>query len=171
MMCIGYLCTSENIAGAMATAVRLAVKCFIMMKKTALFLALAAHVAALFAQGAVQPFKGTFRNAEYDVYLKIDLHGAGIVVPGHDIFGELPGYLGKSRYSFYWLITSAEVVDSGKAAVVLINDYGSEDLKATLVVTGDSSIVLTQGEGSTIKVPENGKWQKLPKRIELVREK
>ena len=51
----------------------------------------------------------------------------------------------------------------------LINDYGSEDLKASLTRKNDSIYVLKQLEGNTIKVPNKGKWQKLPKTLEFKR--
>jgi hypothetical protein len=51
----------------------------------------------------------------------------------------------------------------------MINDYGSEDLEATLICQNDSTYVLRQGKGSTIKVPNDGKWQRLPQTITLKR--
>ena len=70
--------------------------------------------------------------------------------------------------SFCWVITSVEV--SGPIAhLSMINDYGSEDLTATLTAASDSLFVLKQVDGSSLKVPKNGKWQKLPKTLELKR--
>jgi hypothetical protein len=51
----------------------------------------------------------------------------------------------------------------------MINDYGSEDLTASLTIKDDSIYVLRQEDGSTLKVPKNGKWQKLPKTLEFKR--
>ena len=107
-------------------------------------------------------FKGYFFNGEYNVYLKIDLHGDGIIVPDHDLFGPLPGYLGKMNNSFFWLITSKNIKNKKFANIELINDYGSEDLSASLSLKNDSTLVLKQLKGSEIKVPNKGKWQKLP---------
>ena len=107
-------------------------------------------------------FKGYFFNSEYNVYLKIDLHGDGIIVPDHDLFGLLPGYLGKMNNSFFWLITSKNIKNKNFANIELINDYGSEDLSASLSLKNDSTLVLKQLKGSEIKVPNKGKWQKLP---------
>ncbi len=107
-------------------------------------------------------FKGYFFNSEYNVYLKIDLHGDGIIVPDHDLFGPLPGYLGKMNNSFFWLITSKNIKNKKFANIELINDYGSEDLSASLSLKNDSTLVLKQLKGSEIKVPNKGKWQKLP---------
>ena len=83
------------------------------------------------------------------------------------VFEQLPGYLAKRRNSFFWLVTAGKVVGEDEAELELINDYGSEDLKATLKMVDDSTFVLTQEGGSTLKVPNKGKWQKLPKKLEF----
>ena len=59
--------------------------------------------------------------------------------------------------------------DENTAELSLTNDYGSEDLTASLVRQNDSVYVLRQLQGSTLKVPKNGRWQKIPKVIELKR--
>jgi hypothetical protein len=82
----------------------------------------------------------------------------------------LPGYLGKLHNSFCWVITSCDIKSEKRAELQLINDFGSEDLNATLTRENDSIYVLKQGAGSTIKVPNNGKWQKLPKTLEFKRD-
>ena len=89
-------------------------------------------------------------------------------IPEHELLGPLPGYLAKQRNGFYWLINSAEV-KGNKANVEFVNDYGSEDLSATLRMPNDSTLVLEQGRGSSIKVPKNGKWFKLPSKITFKR--
>lgn len=119
------------------------------------------------AQDDATPFKGNISNDEYKVYINFDFHGDGINVPAHEVFGPLPGYLAKQRNSFYWLITSAKIVGKHKAEIEMINDYGSEDLKATLTMKDDSTFVLTQEDGNPLKVPNDGKWQKLPKKLEF----
>ncbi len=122
-----------------------------------------------FAQKNNEPFRAYLINNEYSVFLKIDLYRENITVPGQDLYGELPGYLSKQHNSFCWLITSAEV-DGKTATLQMINDYGSEDLTATLTAENDSIYVLKQIDGSTLKVPNNGKWQKLPKSITFRRQ-
>ena len=122
----------------------------------------------LSAQQESKPFKGYFWNEEYKVYLKINLHDSDISVPSHELFGTLPGYLGKQYNNFFWLITDSKV-NKQKATISLINDFGSEDLKATLSLKGDSIIIFKQGNGSTLKVPYKGKWQKLPSQLEFKR--
>ena len=53
-------------------------------------------------------------------------------------------------------------IEGRKAELEMVNDTGSDDLRATLEQKDDSTYVLRQGNGSTIKVPNNNKWQKLP---------
>ena len=125
----------------------------------------------VFAQNPTKPFKGRFDNDEYKVYLVLNLHDQNVKVPGQDLYGELPGYLGKRSNSFCWLITGAKVKSNSKANIELINEYGSEDLEATLTLQGDSLLTLKQGEGSDIKVPNKGKWQKLPSTLIFKRKK
>ena len=122
----------------------------------------------LSAQNVREPFRAYLFNNEYEVFLRIDLYKQNITVPGQDLYGELPGYLSKQHNSFCWLITSAEV-NGKKATLQMINDYGSEDLTASLTQKNDSIYILQQEEGSTLKVPKNGKWQKLPNTLEFKR--
>jgi hypothetical protein len=114
-------------------------------------------------------FQAYLYNKEFEVYLRINFYEQNIIVPGQELYGELPGYLGKERNSFCWVITSAKVIDEQKAEIALINDYGSEDLTASLTRQNDSTYVLRQLDGSTLKVPKNSRWQKLPKLLELKR--
>ena len=119
---------------------------------------------------AQKPFHAYLVNNEYEVYLRINFYDQDISVPGQELYGKLPGFLGKKHNSFCWIITDASI--KGKTATLaMTNDYGSEDLTATLTQKNDSVFILKQGEGSTLKVPKNGKWQKLPKVLELKRQK
>ena len=138
------------------------------MKKILVTIILAFTLIPTFAQQGKEPFCAYLFNKEYSVYLRINLYDEDITVPGQDLYGKLPGYLSKQHNSFCWLITSAEV-EGNKATLQMINDYGSEDLTATLTAENDSVFVLKQIDGNTLKVPNNGKWQKLPKTLELKR--
>lgn len=120
------------------------------------------------AQSNNTPFRAYLFNNEYDVFLSINFYEQDITLPGQDLFGQVPGYLGKKNNSFAWLITSAKI-NGDKAKLQLINDYGSEDLTATLTRKNDSIYVLKQESGSTLKVPNKGKWLKLPKTLEFKR--
>ena len=121
------------------------------------------------AQNQGDSFRAYLFNNTYNVYLRINFYDQDVTVPGQELYGKLPGYLGKLHNSFCWVITSCEVKDEKKADLQLINDFGSEDLNATLTRENDSIYILKQGAGSTIKVPSNGKWQKLPKTLEFKR--
>ena len=120
------------------------------------------------AQSNNGPFRAYIYNNEFDVYLRINFYEQNITVPGQDLYGQVPGYLGKKNNSFAWIITSA-TIKGDKAHLAIINDYGSEDLTATLTRKNDSIYVLKQIDGSTLKVPNKGKWQKLPKTLEFKR--
>lgn len=124
---------------------------------------------ASWAQEKGNSFRAYLYNNTYNVYLRINFYDQDITIPGQELYGQLPGYLGKQRNSFCWVITSCDVKNEKKAELQLINDFGSEDLKATLTRENDSLYILKQESGNTIKVPNNGKWQKLPKHIEFIR--
>ena len=139
------------------------------MKKTLLTLAFGLFSSCLLAQNEEKVFRAYLFNKEYDVYLRIDFYNESISVPGNELYGKLHGYLGKNNNSFCWPITAAKLKDEHTAELSLINDYGSEDLTATLTQQNDSTYILKQEKGSTLKVPKNGKWQKLPKTLPFKR--
>ena len=139
------------------------------MKKTLLTLAFGLLSSCLLAQNEEKVFRAYLFNKEYDVYLRIDFYNESISVPGNELYGKLHGYLGKNNNSFCWPITAAKLKDEHTAELSLINDYGSEDLIATLTQQNDSTYILKQERGSTLKVPKNGKWQKLPKTLPFKR--
>ena len=112
------------------------------------------------AQKQGDSFRAYLFNNTYNVYLRINFYDQDVTVPGQELYGKLPGYLGKLHNSFCWVITSCEVKNEKTAELQLINDFGSEDLTATLTRENDSIYGLEQGAGSTIKVPNNGKWPK-----------
>ena len=142
------------------------------MRKTSLIIiALWLTISAFAEQKDSTTFRAYLYNNEYDVYLRINLYDEDIKVPGQELYGTLPGYLGKKNNSFCWVVTSAKIKDRKTATLDLINDYGSEDLTATLTQKNDSIYILKQESGSTLKVPKNGKWQKIPKTLELKRRK
>lgn len=140
-----------------------------MMKKIfATFLLMLLLLPAV-AQESKKPFRAYLFNKEYGVFLKIDLCDESITIPGQDFYGSLPGYMGKKVNNFIWLITSAEVKEK-KAKLTMINEFGSEDLIASLVRENDSLYVFRQEEGSQLKLSQNGKWQKMPKKMEFIRQ-
>ena len=122
------------------------------------------------AQNECDPFRAYLINIDYDLFLRIDFCEESISVPGQELYGNLPGYLGRKHNSFCWVITSA-VIKEKKAHLTMINDFGSEDFTATLTLQNDSVYIFQHVEGSTFKMPMNGKWQKMPKKIEFKRKK
>ena len=81
----------------------------------------------------------------------------------------MPGYFGDKRDSRKWLITDADV-NGNIAHLSIINDYGSEDLTADLVVLPDGTFELQQKDGSNIKIARNRKWVKIPKKLKFIKE-
>lgn len=140
--------------------------------KHLLFSALMAFVSStIHAQENDNAFRAYLYNNEYNVFLNINFYEQNITVPGQELYGQLPGYLGKQNNTFCWVITSAKLKDDNTAEIMLINDYGSEDLTARLTRQNDSIYTFRQLDGSALKVPKNGRWQKLPKTFELKRSK
>ena len=139
------------------------------MRKFLLILILGTAVLAGYAQKDSTAFRAYLYNNEYEIYLRINFYDQDITIPGQELYGDLPGYLGKKNNSFCWVITSCKIQSEKKATLQMINDFGSEDLTATLTRKNDSIYILRQGDGNPIKVPSKGKWQKLPKTIELKR--
>jgi hypothetical protein len=117
---------------------------------------------------ANRPFHGNLYNAEYAVALHINFYEQDIVIPGQELFGQMAGYMVKDGTSYCWLIVSVKA-DDNRARLQISNDYGSEDLEAELTVEGDTLYTLKQLNGSTLKVPNKGKWQKLPRLMQFRR--
>jgi hypothetical protein len=115
-----------------------------------------------------RPFHANLYNAEYEVSLHINFYEQDIIIPGQELFGEMAGYLVKDGTTYCWLIVSAKA-DDRRARLQISNDYGSEDLEAELTVEGDTLYTLKQSNGSTLKVPNKGKWQKLPRQMQFVK--
>ena len=118
-----------------------------------------------------RPFIGTFNNNEYNIYLKLNLYDKNIIVPQQEIFGEVEGFIGNYKDSRKWLITGSKINKDNSATISIINDYGSEDLTALLTLTNDTTIMLTQKDGSTMKIARNRKWQKLPSKLSFIKKK
>lgn len=117
-------------------------------------------------------FKCMLTNSDYDVFMQLNLYEENIKIPGQEILGETYGYLKKTTDSRVWVITDVEIAEDGKSAnIEMINDYGSEDLTATITLQEDSTYILKQVTGSTIKVAGKGKWIKLPKTLTFQKNK
>ena len=139
------------------------------MKKFITLLLFCSANFTLWAQNECEAFRAYLFNKEYGAFLKLDFCDESITIPGQDFYGSLPGYIGKKANNFIWLITSAEVKGK-KATLTMINEFGSEDLIATLTQENDSLYVFRQESGSQLKLSLNGKWQKMPKKMEFIRQ-
>ena len=140
------------------------------MKSTILSILLSLMCSSAYSQSDA-PFKAYIYNKEYKVYMRINLYDNDIKIPGQEIFGEIGGFLRSDDDSRCWIITSAEMNEKKHTAnLEIINDYGSEDLTATLSYNPkDSVYTLKQNAGSTIKIARNRKWVKLPSTMQFKR--
>ncbi|MBQ9231064.1 MAG: hypothetical protein IJ190_07750 [Prevotella sp.] len=136
-----------------------------MMKRFGLLTLIALMAISSHAQKDYKPFEAYLYNDEYEVFLRINFYDKNIKIAGQELYGELPGYLGRKGHSFCWVMVEAEIKNEKKASMTMINDFGSEDLEASLTRKNDSVYIFKQEEGSTVKIPKNGKWQKLPKTL------
>lgn len=128
------------------------------------------HCLGVLAQDDV--FKTKIYNKEHDLVMDINLYEEKVRIPGQEVLGLVYGYLKKTTDSRVWIVMGVEISDDGRSArIEMINDYGSEDLEASLAVGDDGVYTLKQLEGSTIKVAGRGKWIKLPKVINFKKEK
>ena len=139
------------------------------MKRSILATLLSFACIAGMAQSDSTLFKTNLTNKEYDVYMNIDFYHKNLKVPGQELFGEMPGYFGDRRDSRKWLITDA-TIDGKTAHLSIINDYGSEDLTADLVILPDGSYELQQKDGSSMKIARNRKWVKIPKKLKFMKQ-
>ena len=109
-------------------------------------------------------------NDEYQVWIEMDFDKQAVIVPEQEIFGEVAGYLGAKRDPRKWIVTSVEMKNATTARLEITNDYGSEDLTASLTLNRDGTFTLKQLDGSTIKIAVNKKWVKLPKTLVFKRQ-
>lgn len=109
-------------------------------------------------------FRARIYNKEYDVFMQLNLYNEDVKIPGQDILGETFGYLKKTTDSRVWIVTDVTLTNNGNTALLeMVNDYGSEDLNASLTFEPDGSYTLKQLQGSPLKIAGKGKWIKLPK--------
>ena len=140
-------------------------KICVIMKKTKFIIICLIFPTLTYAQADSTFFKGIIENEEYQVWIDMDFYTNNVQVEGQeDVFGNVPGFFGAKRDNRKWIITDAEV-NGTKAKISIINDYGSEDLTATLTYEKDGSYVLKQEQGSTIKIAVNRKWVKIPSKL------
>lgn len=110
-------------------------------------------------------FVGRIENNEYQVYIVMDFYRKNITCPRQEIFGQNPGYFGAVRDTRKWIIEDSSI-KGNTASLVIINDYGSEDLEAKLTYNPhDGTYTLERTEGSVIKIVVNRQWVKIPKKL------
>ena len=128
------------------------------------------HSSLLTLSAQDKPFKGVIINKANDVFMRINLYEDDIKITGQEILGNTYGYIKKNTDSRVWIIIGVTMDEKhNKALLEMVNDYGSEDLNAELSIQPDSTYLLRQLQGSTIKMAGNGKWIKLPKEMKFIK--
>lgn len=115
-------------------------------------------------------FKGRFYNEEHKIYIDINLYDHNVIIPMQEVLGELDGYIASDQCGTTWCIVSSET-KGNKATIDVINNYGSEDFRASMQIIGDSILNYSHKGGSTLKFPVNRKWQKIPSQVTFKRKK
>lgn len=116
-------------------------------------------------------FEGYYLNDEHQVFIRISLYDKNMKIPGQEFLGDVSGYIGSKKDNRLWFIMDSKMTSSSTAQLSIINDYGSEDLEASLTFANDSVCTLKQLAGSQIKFAMNNKWVKVPKMLVLKRKK
>ena len=94
------------------------------------------HCLCVLAQDGV--FKTKIYNKEHDLVMDINLYEEKVRIPGQEVLGLVYGYLKKTTDSRVWIVMGVEISDDGRSArIEMINDYGSEDLEASIAVGAD----------------------------------
>ena len=115
---------------------------------------------------AQRPFETKIYNAEYQMFIKMNLYDKNIIVGDDEsILGELPGYFWTKRDTRKWYIIDATIVDDHEAELTFVNDFGSEDFTATLTYDADGSYTLKRQDGSRLKIVVNSKYVKIPNAV------
>lgn len=140
-----------------------------MKRLTILFASLLFAVTIHAQRTDLTAFVGRIYNSEYKVYIVMDFQKQNVLVPDQEIFGPLPGYFGSSDDSRKWLFTNVKGTGAILAHIKITNDYGSEDLTATLQLNKDGSYTFKQVAGSTLKIARNRKWVKIPAELVFTR--
>ena len=140
------------------------------MKKILLTVLLSLCFLASHAQDS-RPFEGKIYNAEYQMYILMNLYEKNVVLPDDgDVLGEMAGYFWTKRDSRKWYILDAEIIDDHTANVSFVNDFGSEDFEAVITYDGNGNYTLKRTEGSTLKIVVKNKFVKIPKAVVFKKE-
>ena len=109
-------------------------------------------------------FVGKISNDELKIYLVMNLIEKKVIVPQQEVFGEVDGYMGCKDTAHVWTIVSSEI-KGHTARIKMINNYGSEDITATITLEKDGSFTYKHISGSTLKFPVGQKWYKIPSKV------
>ncbi len=110
-------------------------------------------------------FNCTVYNSEYNLYIVMNFYDKDVTIKGQEYLGEMDGYIGDYEDFRKWLIVGSEITAPASADIKIINDEGSEDLKASVTCNANGTYTFKQVSGSSMKVARKQKWQKLPRSL------
>lgn len=137
-----------------------------MSKKTIilLFMQLLFALNAKAQTGPDSAFVGKIINDELKIYLVMNFVEKNVTVPQQEVFGEVDGYMGCKDTAHVWTIVSSEI--KGRTVYIgMINNYGSEDITASVTLEKDGTYTYKHISGSTLKFPVGQKWYKIPTKV------
>lgn len=130
---------------------------------------LAMTVACMYGQDtAVKTFKGKFMNNELRIQANVDFYDQSIAVPGFEM-DSCYGYV-QGRINGVWIILKVKNVDEDKALVRAASENGSDAVDLEFSKTEDG-LIMRQVDDVCIKGIEGRKYVKLPKDLELKKQK
>ena len=137
------------------------------MNKKSVFVLVLSQMVTLGCYAQNRPdstFIGKIYNDELKVNIVMNLVDKNVTVPQQDIFGNVDGYMACKGTEHVWTIVTSEV-KGHTAHIEMINNYGSEDVSATLTLEKDGTYTYKHESGSTLKFPVGQKWHKIPTKV------
>ena len=137
------------------------------MNKKSVFVLVLSLMVTLGCYAQTRPdstFIGKIYNDEYKINIVMNLVDKNVTVPQQDIFGNVDGYMACTGTEHVWTIVTSEF-EGHTAHIEMINNYGSEDVSATLTLEKDGTYTYKHVSGSTLKFPLGLKWHKIPTKV------
>ena len=150
-----------------------------MMKKllVILLMSLCTFVPSVYAQKQVpsrqvdslkwRMFEGEFYNKEYNIKISLNLYDTVLVVRHYEFLGKMNGYMSGTLHETWFLTTYA--ISGNSATLHFSNEMGSEDQEINIVMTDSVHMTYEAVGGNAIRKAVNGKWVKLPVKMEFER--
>ena len=118
--------------------------------------------------GQKRIFKGTFKEKNEKIEIRLDLYKASLYVPGMTFIGKVHGYMTGDIYGI-WMLTSFKTKGK-KATLRFSNDLGSDSQSIKLTAVNDSIFEYEAIDGNHIRKVHNRKLVKIPTKLCFTRQ-